>query len=181
MSGAFPEHPFWNYSLALYRKDGVERACLALQDEFGLDANLVLFCLWAGVEGPGELTAEELNECMARGGQWQREVVQRLRFIRRTLKHDNLGATDKLAKALRPDVQSLELSAEHVEQLLLASVVPLERGERSPAAGIKNTGAYFDVAGVSRAGEAKAAIMIILAAALPPLPTDVLAEQWANG
>lgn len=181
MRADFPEHPFWDYSLALYRKDGVERACLELQDEFDLDVNLVLFCLWAGAEGPGALTAEELGECMVRGGQWQREVVQRLRFIRRTLKHDSLGATEELAKMLRPDVQSLELSAEHVEQLLLASIAPLERDDRSSSAGIGNLGAYFDAAGISREGDARAAVMTILVAAFPTMSVNVLAKQWANG
>ena len=32
---------------ALYAQPGVADACLKLQDEFGLDVNLVLFCIWS--------------------------------------------------------------------------------------------------------------------------------------
>jgi len=32
--------PFWEFSLAHYELDDVPQACLALQDEFGLDVKL---------------------------------------------------------------------------------------------------------------------------------------------
>ena len=35
---------FWQYSLALYKHESVEAACLQLQDEHGLNVNLVLLC-----------------------------------------------------------------------------------------------------------------------------------------
>jgi uncharacterized protein (TIGR02444 family) len=163
----FPAHPFWNYSLALYPKPGVNAACLTLQDEFDLDVNLVLFCLWAGAEGPGELTGSELGECVARGAQWQREVVQRLRYIRRTLKRDNLGATAELTGLLRPQAQSLELMAEHVEQLFLAGIVPAVRGETGAEAALKNLRAYFELAGVAVGNSAQAELRVILKNAWP--------------
>ncbi len=51
--GSFPSSPFWDYSLGIYRKPGVADACIALQDEFGLDVNMLLACLWFSAEGPG--------------------------------------------------------------------------------------------------------------------------------
>jgi uncharacterized protein (TIGR02444 family) len=165
-----PAHPFWNYSLALYAKPGVNTACLALQDEFDLDVNLVLFCLWAGAEGPGDLTAAELGECTARGRRWQREVVQKLRYVRRTLKHDNLGATDELAQLLRPQAQSLELMAEHVEQLFLAGIVPATRGETGVVPSLNNLRAYFELTGVDGA---QAELRVVLRNAWPE-------RDWPN-
>lgn len=96
MSDALPDHAFWNYSLWLYAQPGVSDACLRLQDEHGLDVNLVLFCIWSGLAGPGRLTRDELGVAIARGGQWQREVVEPIRRIRRTLKKDSLGADKAL-------------------------------------------------------------------------------------
>ncbi|HEX6103216.1 MAG TPA: TIGR02444 family protein, partial [Alphaproteobacteria bacterium] len=40
--------PFWSFSVALYGRPGVAPACLALQDRFGCDVNLLLFAIWAG-------------------------------------------------------------------------------------------------------------------------------------
>ncbi|MGI9291937.1 MAG: TIGR02444 family protein, partial [Gammaproteobacteria bacterium] len=82
MSDSFTQHPFWTYSLRLYAQPQVQDDCLTLQDEHGLDVNLVLFCIWAGLDGPGQLTVDELNEAIARGSQWQSEVVERIRYIR---------------------------------------------------------------------------------------------------
>ncbi len=35
---------FWGFSLAVYGADAVEPECLTMQDEFGLDVNLILLC-----------------------------------------------------------------------------------------------------------------------------------------
>jgi uncharacterized protein (TIGR02444 family) len=175
---SFPAHPFWDYSLALYSRAGVADACLELQDEFGLDVNIVLLCVWSGAEGPGELTAAELNECMVRGGQWQQEVVSRLRFVRRTLKHDNLGATSELTKILRPQVQAVEISAEHVEQLLLAQIVPVQRGVTGMQQAVSNIRAYFEAAGVASGGNSHAAVITVLSNAFPGSPAAELEALW---
>ncbi|MEE4184825.1 MAG: TIGR02444 family protein [Gammaproteobacteria bacterium] len=166
MSAEFPEHPFWPFSLQLYAQPGVSAACLELQDDYGLDVNLVLFCIWSGLHGPGELQADELSESIARAASWQTEVVQRIRYVRRTLKHDALGATTELAAVLRPRVQAVEIDAEHVEQLLLAAVVPLQRGPRDAAAAQTNLRRYLQSAGLDPQGGVKSAAGRVLAAAL---------------
>ena len=166
VADSFPEHPFWTFSLALYAQPGVADACLKLQDEFGLDVNLVLFCIWCGMDGPGELAAAELSECTIRAGRWQSEVVERIRYIRRTLKQDHLGAPADLVKIFRPKVQALEIEGEHVEQLLLASVVPLSRGATGVAAARQNLSAYLSWAGLSNSAEADALVEAVLLPAL---------------
>ena len=175
----FPSHPFWDYSLHLYGQPGVEDACLTLQDEFDLDVNIVLFCLWTGSEGPGQLTTAELAECIARGGQWQREVVQRLRYIRRTLKREELGATPELVEVFRPRAQRLELAAEHAQQLLLASITPAKRGNTDSGAAIKNLRAYFEETGLANDGTAGNAVMLILQSAFPDMEPAKLKTQWS--
>ena len=175
----FPSHPFWNYSLHLYGQPGLEEAFLTLQDEFDLDVNIVLFCLWAGSEGPGQFTAAELTEIVARGGQWQREVVQRLRYIRRTLKRDELGATAELVAVFRPRAQKLELDAEHTQQLLLAGIVPASRGPTNSKAAIDNLSAYFEEMGLATDGNARNSVMIILKSAFPETDPADLETQWS--
>jgi uncharacterized protein (TIGR02444 family) len=175
----FPPHPFWDYSLQLYRRPGVEKACLVLQDEFDLDVNIVLFCLWAGAEGPGQLTSAEITECIARGGRWQREVVQRLRFIRRTLKQDELGATPELVEVFRPRAQKLELAAEHVQQLLLADIVPHTRGAANGGIAVSNLRAYFNEVGLAADGNAREAMLIILRNAFAEMDAEDIETLWS--
>src|SRR5262244_106072 len=69
---------FWRFSLTVYARPGVTSSCLALQDRFGLDVNLLLFCCWAAARGhrldPAELAAAE-----AASVAWQRDIVTPLR------------------------------------------------------------------------------------------------------
>ena len=44
-------HPFWRFSLRVYRAAGVQQACLALQEDCGADVNLLLLCGWQGLDG----------------------------------------------------------------------------------------------------------------------------------
>lgn len=41
-----PAERFWEYSLAVYSKPGVAQNCLKLQDNHGLNVNLLLLCHW---------------------------------------------------------------------------------------------------------------------------------------
>ena len=48
---------FWTFSLEFYRRKGVERALLQLQETAGADVNLLLLALWwakLGLKGLGE-------------------------------------------------------------------------------------------------------------------------------
>ena len=46
LSGESVASPFWQFSLAFYRQPGVADACIRLQEEAGVDVNLLLFLLW---------------------------------------------------------------------------------------------------------------------------------------
>lgn len=166
MPDALPEHPFWNYSLWLYAQPGVSDACLRLQDEHGLDVNLVLFCIWSGLAGPGQLTRDELTAAMARGGQWQSDVVEPIRNIRRTLKKDSLGADKELVAYFRPRAQALELDGEHVEQLILASLVPLTRGAQGRDAAEGNLRDYLEHCAICEGSQALELVGVVLGKAV---------------
>ncbi|MGI9307712.1 MAG: TIGR02444 family protein [Gammaproteobacteria bacterium] len=176
-SNELPSHPFWGYSLRLYAQPGVQQACLQLQDEFDLDVNLVLFCVWTGAEGPGELRPEELAQCIAQGGLWQREVVKPLRLIRRRLKTESMGAPQALSAAFRPGVQSLEIEAEHVQQLILADIVPVQRGTTGPGVAVANLLAYTHSSGLAPTGPVRQFLLTILGRAFPAEDED-FSEYW---
>lgn len=145
----FPEHPFWDFALAVYKSEGVAAACLNLQERHGIDVNVMLFCLWFGHSGRGELSRDEVSALLAATERWHRVVVKGLRLIRRALKEGFPEAPEELRGQLRVQVQATEIDAEHLQQLMLVAAVPREaRFAAVPAAeraahAVANCGAYF--------------------------------------
>lgn len=115
--------PFWNYSLMVYQRPGVADACIRLQDQYGLDVNVVLFCIWCGVEGPGRLDASRLAASVEATREWQTRAVVPLRALRRELKDRPCALDAALVEGVRKSVSAAELEAEHAEQILLSSTV----------------------------------------------------------
>ena len=107
------QNDFWQFSLALYGQPGVARECLELQDKFGLNINLLLFCAWLGCRGIA-LVRDDLEEASRVIASWHDHVVRPLRAVRRQMK---LHQED--VSALRAEVQRIEIEAEQVEQAML--------------------------------------------------------------
>jgi uncharacterized protein (TIGR02444 family) len=122
----FPEHPFWNFALDVYRRPGVSDACLQLQEPYHLDVNLLLFCGWTGAFGMGRLSGEEISRCRDAVAGWHDKVVRELRAVRRILKtgfEDLPGELREISEGLRKQIQAREIDAEHLEQLILVGSV----------------------------------------------------------
>ncbi|MDX1580955.1 MAG: TIGR02444 family protein [Alphaproteobacteria bacterium] len=111
-------NPFWTFSLRLYGLDGVASACLALQDRFGADVNLVLYALWRVEQGAGAWGGAECRAAMASVAPLSRQVIQPLRAVRKSLAKEGEEA------ALREAVKNLELEAEKLEQDRLFAASP---------------------------------------------------------
>jgi len=114
-------NPFWDFSLEIYERPGVAEACIGLQDDAGLDVNVLLYCIWAAVEGPGRLDEADMQRALDLTGDWQARVVRQLRSARRAA--GTLGGASLFVNACRRDIAATELSAERVEQWLLFDAV----------------------------------------------------------
>ena len=110
-------HPFWRFSLRVYARTGVERACLALQ-EAGADVNLLLFCCWQGSTG-NTLDKASLRQAMQSVAAWQQQVVQALRQARLISKRGYPGVPADMGNSLSKLIAKAELDAEYLEQLVL--------------------------------------------------------------
>lgn len=105
----------WQFALGFYGREGVEEACLALQDSFGADVTLLIACCFTGHHG-AMLDEAAVNELSGRFAPWSRCVVSPLREVRRylkTLKPEEEGGEG--ASALRQEVKRLELQAEKLQ------------------------------------------------------------------
>ncbi|MCG8414358.1 MAG: TIGR02444 family protein, partial [Pseudomonadales bacterium] len=119
---------FWNFSLQLYEQPGVPDACLQLQNDYGLDVNLVLFCLWYGKER-GVAPQSLIQQAIAYSLEWKRGIVQPLRDLRTSMKgNKQLSSEFKNGEfeELRSQVKSLELQAEKMQQLRLEEIADAE-------------------------------------------------------
>ena len=113
----------WQFSLAVYTRDGVAEHCLMLQHRLGLDVNVLLLMLWAARQWGDAPTAEQIADADSRISAWRHEIVIPLRQLRTRLKSGPAPAPDAMTDVLRQDIKRLELDAERMEQEVLAQWV----------------------------------------------------------
>jgi len=77
--------PFWRFSLRFYRQPEVADACIALQEQAGVDVNLLLFLLWHATHKRA-LAQADVAELERRIAPWRNTTVIPLRTLRRALK-----------------------------------------------------------------------------------------------
>lgn len=178
---------FWDFSVEVYGREGVEAACLALQDRHGIDVNMLLFCCWAGASGYGTLDEDDFSRALAVSRPWQQEIVAPLRQVRARLKAALPTAPKKTAEAVRQRVAAAEIDAERVEQLMIAAMLTRSPGaEQASASGladaIVNLERYLSVAAdLEEFGDAAdhADLVALLAGTFPTLSRDEIEPRLA--
>jgi uncharacterized protein (TIGR02444 family) len=106
------EKSFWQFSLITYSVSGVERLLLRLQNEFGADINMLLFCYWLGLQQKIP-TPEQWVELQKLTVEWQKESILPLRSVRQFLKQRS-GMAD-----FRRNIQTVEIEAERLQQEMM--------------------------------------------------------------
>ena len=114
----------WAFSLDFYARPGVSAACIALQDDSGADADVVLFALWCARRGC-TLDNAGLDTVDAAVAPWRAAVVQPARAARRALKPPPSGLFDPAAvEALRQRLLAAEVEAERLQQGVMEAMAP---------------------------------------------------------
>ena len=169
----------WEFSTRVYRLESVAAACLALQDERGLDVNLLLFCCWHG-RYHGMPDAALLREAFAFSQRWSENTTRPLRQARRWLKQ--IGCPDPrvpqaACEHLREQVKAVELRAEKLQQEALQDLAARHSrrprhfresgndGREAMDAATRNLAAYLRLAGVEADQFVRQRLQTILAAA----------------
>ena len=169
----------WSFSLEVYRRPGVEEACLKLQDDIGADVNILIYCCWRGTLAEGEMAA-----LLPELAPWQSGVVRGLRTVRRILKPmlADMGDLSAAAADLREKIAALELEAEKLQQAML-SRHPANRGEAappSPQAAVQNLTQYFEILAKVPDRNARNALETLVRAAFPNAAEDDIKAAIAN-
>lgn len=101
---------FWIFSLALYGADRVKDNCLHLQDKFGADVNLILWCCYCAWDLGRICETPEIEAIDARLKQWRDEMLIPLRKLRRNARSD---------KGVYEALKAAEIEAERYAQGLI--------------------------------------------------------------
>ena len=165
---------FWKFAVRTYRCDGVQEACLALQNEHGADVNMLLFCCWMGTTR-GEFDTKTFGMVLDFSRTWADQVVRPLRKVRTWMK--TKGCPDPVIQVescinLRERIKNVELEAEHLQENTMQFIVDSISGvtlavtEQANAA-VLNLRRYCEAEGIDPDHETQACLEIILRAAIP--------------
>ena len=136
--------PFWRFSLHFYRQSGVSEACITLQDDCGVDVNLLLFLLWLADDGQ-LLSTDEVRKLDDTVRDWRNLTIIPIRDVRRKLKAARTLVDPGKQEVFRNKVKAIELEAERLQQEALyvfAQSGPLGKHASPSAAARGNVSAY---------------------------------------
>lgn len=120
MKGASCVLAHWAFSLDVYGSDSVAVSCLTLQDDIGVDVNVLLLSLLASLLKHRPLSLGEIDAADQLIRHWREDIVVALRCVRRQLKGGPSPAPNADTNALRNAVKVAELNAEKIQQGILA-------------------------------------------------------------
>lgn len=135
--------PFWQFSIKFYALPGVAPACITLQDEAGVDVNLLFFLLWNATFGR-TLAKAEVAELDRMIGAWRNTTVIPLREMRRALKTAPAILAPETAEAFRNRIKAAELEAERLQQEVMYALAQSGRFARTAPSPIEAARASID-------------------------------------
>jgi uncharacterized protein (TIGR02444 family) len=125
-----------------------------LQDDHGLDVNLLLWCLWCAgrYEAPPEFVVRKAVDLTRR---WSSDITATIRSVRRALKEPPAQASASAAQELRERLKAAELIAEKIEQDMLeeianANLARLSEGAGAAARARKTLASYVRMTGAAK-------------------------------
>ena len=108
---------FWQDSNAEYQREGVKAACLWLQNEKGLNVNLLLLICWIAKQGV-ELSPNELEEILAAIANWHDQNISLIRQLRKATEAATWMDTTR-KEQLKQKLLDSEITMERIEQQLM--------------------------------------------------------------
>jgi uncharacterized protein (TIGR02444 family) len=124
--------PLWRFSLELYRAPGFSDACIRLQDEVGLDVNIIFFLLW-NASLKKQFSADDVRATDHAVAAWREIAVIPIRNIRRALKDAPVLPDPGVVEDYRTKIKAIELEAERLEHQALSDFFQ-EAAPGAPAA-----------------------------------------------
>jgi uncharacterized protein (TIGR02444 family) len=172
---------FWDFSVRTYRTESVPDACLSLQNDYGADVNMLLYCCWIGAH-LGKFDADLFAQASNFSTQWAGNVVIPLRSARTWMKKTGcdgeIVATDDCMQ-LREEIKTVEFACEKMQQQVLESLLPAEQvrsdsSEQVLHDVIANLVHYAEYSGFDICEDVRRKFAIVIAAAFPDSGTQMI-------
>jgi len=165
---------FWDFSVRTYRTDGVPDACLSLQNDYGADVNMLLYCCWIGAY-IGQFDPDLFARASAFSTQWADRVVVPIRSARTWMKQsgcDTEPVPTDACMMLREEIKSVEFAAEKMQQQVLESLVSIEQSrydasEQRLKDVVANLTLYSEHTGIEVCEDLRRKVSDIIRAAFP--------------
>lgn len=131
----------WTFAINLYQHKALAEHCLKLQDEYRVNINILLWCIWCGEEGMPidearlDLAALEIHA-------WHGQMVEPLRTIRRAMKNFDAAQKNKSLASCYEQMKAAELALERVELSMLAQLCE-EWSEPNATESLNNLSLYL--------------------------------------
>ena len=141
--------PIWDFVLNYYGRKGVSEALIRLQDDHGIDVNMLLFLAWMAAQGKC-LSPDDVKFVSTTSHVWQRSVVVPIRAVRRLLKENAPLVPADAAAAFRKKVQAIELEGEQLQlnaMAAMAATLTPRRASSSETAVLQSLEAFQHVIG----------------------------------
>ena len=122
----FPDSELWTFSIQTYALPEVEDACLILQNNYDVDINILMYCLWVA-EKSIVLNTEDTRLLIKTTEPWQKTILKPLRDARRMMKQHIIAMPSDLLDQTVSNLSEMELNAEHMSQLALEKTISLNR------------------------------------------------------
>jgi len=113
--------PFWRFSVKFYAVPGVAPACIELQDQAGVDVNVLFFLLWNATQRR-TFSREQVADIERKIGAWRDMAVVPLRAVRRALRSAPPVIAPEVAEGFRTRIKAVELEAERLQQEALYGI-----------------------------------------------------------
>jgi len=114
----FPESNFWNFSIDFYQIPDIEKSCLALQDDYQLNVNLILFCHWLALNKQQALSKNQWQTLIIAAQPWE-DIIQTLRKSRRMVTNSSIAWPTDFKQETSKGVSNIEINTEHMQQLAI--------------------------------------------------------------
>jgi uncharacterized protein (TIGR02444 family) len=141
-----PANPFWNFSLRIYQQPQTKADLLTLQNDHGLNINLLLFCIWYGAVDQGRLARQELKQIILSSQGWHEQVVLPLKRLKTKINHFMAPVWHEISA----DIAMHEFFAWQIEQLLIMDgfnlkKLPIRNNIQKLTDTLKNIALYCEV------------------------------------
>ncbi len=178
---------FWDFSVGTYRMPGVPESCLSLQNDYGADVNMLLYCAWiAATIGPFD---DELFErASAFSARWAEQVVIPLRKSRTWLKQEGCESepvpTDSCME-FREQIKAVEFAAEKMQQDALESMVAIDRSRQTAPAQLvanvlSNLMIYLEYRHIPVNSDVRDKLLVIIRSAFPDIDERTIASALTD-